>query len=314
MTISESEIKRAFQKNYGLAVKALVPLAGFYDKNYQVVVQGETFFLKMYGFDALPSIRFQLSLIQKCVKAGLPVAALVPTKDQKMYFKVGKYHGSLQKFLAGKQLRAVKKTETVMEEVGGVLGKIHALTRGKRFEGKDWKTYPWDLSQFSLMVKDYAKIKSRLPAELALLIEEVVADWKSQRSSLDKMRKGIVHNDYHAGNILMAKGTCTGVVDFGDSMRTWYAADVAIACAHICFKGVKNPEKYMQAFLKGYSRYFQLNRLELGYLALLMRMRAVCVVVGLMVRSKEDEPGLYQSLFVEQVEFLKRFSSLKNRS
>ena len=311
--LTEHEIKTALSSWYGMEPDSLALLNGFYDKNYLVKVGRESFFLKIYGFDKLPAIRFQLSFIDACVKAGLPMAAVMPTRTGKSFFAVGDHYGSLQVCLSGKQLRLGRLTTGMMEEVGGILGKIHKLTKGKTFPGKNWKKYPWDLSQFDLVIRDFRKVRERLPENLASLIEGVVADWNSHAVELKKMRKGIIHGDYHGGNILVAKGACSGVVDFGDAMRGWYAGDVAIALAHVCFKGKGDPKDFMRAFLVGYSNHFRLNALETNALPLLIRMRAATAIVEIVDASKHNEQELYGKMFKEQMAVLQYLEGQKLR-
>ena len=97
----EPYIKRILMKNFGLSAIRLIPLSGYYDQNFKVVSERGVFFLKVYGFDMLPSIRFQLDLMRACREARFPVAKILPNRNGRLYFRMGKHYGSLQEFLPG---------------------------------------------------------------------------------------------------------------------------------------------------------------------------------------------------------------------
>ena len=311
MKINEEKLKSLLKKNYGILVKTLTPLNGFYDKNYKITTASANYFIKIYGFDKLPSIKFQLDFLSKCFKYGLPVAKVIQTNSKTSYFKIDKTYGILQEFLGGEQLRNIKINHSVVTDIGFILGSIHKLSHRSNFIGKKWKRYQWDLAQFNIVVKDYYKIKNIIPSWISDLIDEVIIEWKSNKIKLAKLRKGSIHNDFQGRNILVAKDGKISIVDFGDAINSWYIADIAISLAHICFT-VKQPSIFIKSFLRGYQKQFKLLKLEKDFLPLLMKMRAVTAIVE--IQLLKGKKGIFHPPDNQLVNLLKYFKDTKAKN
>lgn len=85
----------------------------------------------------------------------------------------------------------------------------------------------------------------------------------------DAERYGLIHHDLHPGNLLRV-GDRLAVLDFGDSMRHWYAYDIAIA-AQAASMSVRNREerpafvtRFLDAFADGYAEADKLPAEEWG--------------------------------------------------
>lgn len=278
--ISENVIEKMLKKEYGLKTVKLFRLQGFFDQNYKVTAPGKKMFLKIYREDSKAIVKFQIDFIKKCQTAGLPVAKIISTLDAKDQTIIVNYPVTLQEFLPGKKFNSLPKTLPLFKHAGSILGKIHQLTAEQKFLGKTKKSVPWDLVQFNTVVSNYKKVESHLSPRLVDLILTVFNTWKSEKSELKKLRQGIIHGDYHAANILGIENKITAVTDFADANFSWYAADIAIALAHLVYwsKGVK-PEPAVKAFLIGYTKYFPLPEQERKCLPLLMKMRSATVII-----------------------------------
>ncbi len=296
MNVTDTEIKEALFRDFGMEDVTFVPLSGYYDKNFKVTTPKETFFLKVYGFDALPFVLFQLDVMERCVQAGFPVARLIKTKRDASYFVVGDKSASLQEFLPGIPVAEAPHDVELMEELGQVLGRMHRLISRQEFKGESWKKYPWDLSQFELVSGDYTQVRDSFPKQTVVLIDNVFAEWTKSSDILSMMRKGVVHNDYHAWNILVSGKKVSAITDFGDAMYSWYAGDVAIALAHLCFEELNSTDVFVGHFLRGYEREFVLDDMEKSNLPLLIQMRAVTAMVEIALDSQKLAHGMYTDI------------------
>lgn len=302
--LKSEELQKALEANFPFRVKKVKRLSGFYDANFSIVTDKGSRFVKVYGGDTLPSITFQIDFIEHLYKGRIPVGKVVETVKGKKYFPVLNTYGIVQTFLKGEHVDEKTISPKLLENLGAMLGKIHKVTKGKKFKGKKWKVYPWDLSQFALTAKNLPKVKKHLSADTYRLCEKVISDWKERLKGLSTLKKGVAHNDFHGKNILVEKNKCVGITDFGDSMYTWYAADIAVALMHLCFFAPR-PDKNIQAFLKGYSRYFKLTPNELQYIPLLMRMRAYLVTVEITNQFGDKPLGMYRTFFKYAANVLK---------
>jgi len=304
MRISEKQLISDIKSNYGLLVGRVVPLSGFYDKNYKIRADGKSYFLKIYGLDKLPSILFQIGLISRLTQSGFPAAEVITTIAGVKFCRCCGHYAVLQEFLPGRQLRKIKIDSRLVRRAGSLLGELHKFTYKKKFFGQTWKKYPWDLAQFHLVTSDYLKVRRLLSQNINRLIRQVITEWRARKSQLSKMRPGIVHNDFHGGNILLSGDQRLSIVDFGDAGRSWYIADVAVAMAHICFLRA-NYGELIRAFLSGYEKKFSIPSSEKLNLSLLMRMRAVTYIVETSLFMRKQRHELYSKTMTVQINLLK---------
>jgi Ser/Thr protein kinase RdoA (MazF antagonist) len=304
MDFNKTGIKNTLIKKYNIQPTAIIRLDGFYDANYKIFTFQRNYFFKIYGIDKLPSVIFQVDFINKSRLAGLSVAKIIRTLGNKYYINIQGYYAVLQEYIEGEQLSELNINKRLIKQIGEILGRLHKLTYGKKFLGKSWKKYVWDLAQFSLVVSDYLKIKNHLSPDLNNLVEPIIGQWKLKVKNLDKMRKGVVHNDYHHNNILIKKDKVVGIIDFGDSIYSWFAGDLAIALSHLNFNNKENFFRLIKSFLTGYEKNFKLNRLEKNNLIFLIKMRAVGAIIEITLLKKQKE-NLYKKILKSQIKVLK---------
>jgi Ser/Thr protein kinase RdoA (MazF antagonist) len=73
----------------------------------------------------------------------------------------------------------------------------------------------------------------------------------------------VIHNDGNDHNILVdKKGETTGIIDFGDMVYSFQAAEPAVCMAYVGL-GKDDPFMSMAQVLKGYHSYYALNDSEL---------------------------------------------------
>ena len=292
-------------KSYGLKKVKLEKLPGFYDQNFLVYSLGKTYFFKIYGFDTESSIRFQLSFAELLFSNNLPVAEVLPNLKGRDYSKFGKHFTVLQKILPGTVLRKHQIKSKVAFQLGEVLGKIHKSVDGVKLPGKTYKKYIWDLRQFKLIPPLLPKVQKYFSSEAVTLIKQVFEDWKQCLPQLQKLKVGYVHNDLHDNNLFYQKGKITGIVDFGDSMLSWYLADLAIPIVQ--FRKVKNHKQFLENLIRGYKTKFKLPEKEFLLLPLLIRMRCVGVMIGITYELGSQKIPMYQEFLDRTIIILKKF-------
>ena len=70
---------------------------------------------------------------------------------------------------------------------------------------------------------------------------------------------GLIHNDFHQGNLIITKDGTITTIDFDDCAYNWYAQDIAVAFYHAywqhsSYNGNNKafPHTFMNHFFKGY--------------------------------------------------------------
>ncbi|MBI5529919.1 MAG: phosphotransferase [Candidatus Doudnabacteria bacterium] len=307
----ENLVIKKLETLYGFDVKEIKPLRGFYDFNYYVLTQQGEFFVKIFGKDKLLNIKFQIELIQFLKKKGFPVAEVVENNLKEFYFNTGRNFAFVQEWFKGRTLKEIKLTKSLLKNIGAMLAGIHIASTKKKFKFNPWKKYVWDAAQFNLVKTDFRKVSRILPKNLQTLVLKVFEDWNKNKSNLFLLPKGVSHNDFHGGNLLIKNDKIIGILDFGDALETWYSADLANALAFICFSS-KKPLNLSRYLTEGYLTRRKLSTEEKKYLPLLIKMRAAALAVEIPLEMKHKDRSFYQKIYKQSIFILNYFNSNKN--
>jgi hydroxylysine kinase len=162
--------------------------------------------------------------------------------------------------------------------VGETLARLQHATRDFAHPG-DGRVSAWD----TLHLPDLAPLIVHVdaPAHRALLEQVVAAFLEHVQPRVAALRTQVVHNDFNGSNILVDDdhpGYVTGIIDFGDAVRTAVAVDLATALSYhlpsapaaLSDADVLAPSR---ALVAGYLRAGELIEPERELLAQLMRAR-----------------------------------------
>ena len=111
---------------------------------------------------------------------------------------------------------------------------------------------------------------------------------QSIEPALYKLRSQVIYNDLNSSNVLVDPrdtATITGIIDFGDMVKSPLVVDVAVAAAYLCEEG-ENPLAGIVGFLSGYSRVRSLKQEEVELIYDLIIMRNVMTIVITHWRAK----------------------------
>jgi len=104
---------------------------------------------------------------------------------------------------------------------------------------------------------------------------------KYTKPALENVRSQVIYNDLHSGNVLVDPEDplrLTGIIDFGDIVKSPLVIDVAVASAYLV-NDDDVPLAKIQAFLAGYSKVRPLQHDEVDLLYDLILTRNVMTVV-----------------------------------
>ena len=117
--------------------------------------------------------------------------------------------------------------------------------------------------------RDFAWDSGRLDLVRPLLAsfpaEELTAtfDWFDS-SDLGSLPRQVIHNDFHPGNVLIADGVVSGIIDFGDVVYTARVVDLSLA---LCYFGES------EEFVAGFERTVRLSPEEHAVIPMLIAAR-----------------------------------------
>ncbi len=212
---------------------------------------------------------------------GLPVPRVIPTLDGRAEARIvldGTAHfARLLTFVEGTPFLQLRLSPEQRGRLGGSLARLGLALRGFSHPAAD-HALPWDLRQAE-GVRGYVEAvadpacRTAARAVLDRFADHVVP-------ILARLRMQAVHNDFSPHNVLVAAadpGQVSGILDFGDLVRTQLVNDVAIgACYQVdAERGALLGEA---DFVAGYHRAVALLPDELDVLFDLVKLRHVLTV------------------------------------
>ncbi len=286
LPVSAAKAEWIAQAFYGLQARATM-LSGEKDSNFYVQAEDNSeFLLKIISPGEDPQVtNFHTSALLHVALAdpSIPVQRVVPTLDGQMDFRLpfddeGERAVRLVTFARGVLQRNTENSAAQARAVGSILAQLQLALSDFGHHAADHELL-WDL-------KHAAKLKGHL----RVIPNQQKRDWLEGQLGrfesktlpvLSELRTQIVHNDLNSDNVVVGPADptlVTGVLDFGDMVRTAVVADVAVGAAYQLFAG-DNPLHGALYFLEGFCSKRKLNSVELEILYDLIMTRMVTRLV-----------------------------------
>ena len=190
-------------------------------------------------------------------------------KDGRTYFV------RLVEYLDGQFLKDSLMGNAAHEKLGIFLGTLSHSLAGFFHSAAD-REFEWDVRATKLIKSrlDYLKSKSDKK-----IITHFLNEYEKNILPIEnELRMAVIHNDGNDHNILVDKnGETTGIIDFGDMVYSYQAAEPAVCMAYLGLEK-ENAFTPMAQVLKGYHSCFSLNYSELKSVIYLVCIR-LCISV-----------------------------------
>lgn len=272
-----------------LSVKILKCLSKMYDfkmanlhfiqkvKNevYSYGKEGGIYFLRIscegkeQAKQVMTEVDWILFLSQKGVQVTMPVASVNGRYVEQLEYE-GKWYTAIvfeaaQGMTWGFYQRNIHDSESHFR-LGALMGKIHRIT--KEYHGAiERETFE------KVMVKDIFGVLDKFKEHIEFyqegkkMVHKIICLPKLPESY------GLLHNDFHAGNIAVKKGNYT-LLDFDNSIWGWYSYDIAVALHNILvninLSKQSNPYEIGQFIVKNFlTGYLSENFLDSYWLGLI---------------------------------------------
>lgn len=272
------EVRSFVQRRYGLNILQL-PIrfeSGLENTNYLITAsKGEKYVFKIYEELQIPTITFELSFLQYCKNAGLPVQTIVHSVqgNERVFFR--KKPAVLLSYISGNNLREQSLNPTLAKKIGELIASFHLKAASFQVKGNPLRIHYWDLAQFLVNEQRLSAVPSRLQKK----VKKGIAEYRHIMHVLKQCRKGIIHNDFNQENVIVSGRKVMGIIDFGDTIETILVADIAIAFAHLCFLQSK-PLICCKEMYQAYTKKKSLNRVEQGVLFSLVKARFITGIIN----------------------------------
>jgi len=299
-SLSVEEACRIAESRFGVGECAATELASERDQNFRLVTSdGSAYVLRIAHPDELPEVLdFQNQALARlsASRAAGWVPSLRPSVDGTLTVRVesalGIHQVRLGNYLDGVPLgAAVEVPETLAEQVGELLGLVDAVFEDFEHPAMDRFLY-WD-SQHALetIEENLRFVEDRGKRQL---LDQFVIPFRDRfLPSTGELRRSVIHNDANDYNLLVDEAVrptrLTGLIDFGDMVRTFTACEVANASAYLMMEK-DDPDSIAARVVRGYHRSFSLSDSECHCLGYLIAIR-LCLSVSNSARQKHQAPG-----------------------
>jgi Ser/Thr protein kinase RdoA (MazF antagonist) len=283
----EKEIKDRFHegilqeamRRYGIGEGEIQLLDGFESFMYEFQQDGGDYILRLAHTRrrSVELIQGEVDWINFLAAGGAGVARAVLSRQGKLVEAVEDGRGG--QFLAtafvkarGDHPRGAVWTPEFYERYGGALGRIHALS--KRYQPADptWRRPEWD---DPIMMQ----VESLLPPSEAITVaryQELMAHL--QALPKDSEGYGLIHQDFHSGNLFVDEEGRITAFDFDDCVYSWYIYDIAMVLFYAALwaeDAAAFTEAFMPRFLQGYRRENLLDPVWLADMPHFLKLREI---------------------------------------
>ena len=287
--------------HYGIHAR-VHPLVSERDQNFRLDADdGKRYTLK-FSNDAeqLQVVDFQNQALLHIEKqdASLPLPRVIPGLDGQLHCSVeraGKTHFvRILSWVEGVILNDTKAGAALANRLGRVLARLGLALKGFDHPGSN-PPLLWDMKRAAGLRDLLVYIEEPVLRQLASkTLDQFVSKVKPK---LDTLRTQVIHSDMHMDNVLMDKAQpdqISGLIDFGDLVKSPLIIDLAIAAAYQLSDG-DDPLSGALPMIAGYHAIRPLQDVEMELLTDLIRTR---LITSLLISSYRV------TLFPENREYL----------
>ena len=298
---------------WGLAAPAARDLGSHQDRNFLITTDDARYVLKVAN-TAIPdeSLDAQnagmLAVGHLPIRVPRPVASLGGALREVVDLSGSPHSVRLLTFVAGSPMTGPGYLAPVTaRQFGALAGQVSGALAGFSHPGAALPSQ-WDVRRSPQVVRDL--LGSLDPA----LGQRVAALSAASQKSLDELSADlplqVIHADVTDFNVVADPGPDArlipaGIIDFGDLMHTWRAAEAAVTLCALLVKDSRAPLRIAEDVLAGFLSQQPLTTAELEALWPMVAARACAGLVSTahQLRSEPDNAYLHDNLAVDRAVF-----------
>ncbi len=219
-------------------------------RHRKMVVETEAgkFLAKTYKNDPITvdALYFQHNLANHLLANQLPVARIQKTRDGHTFVCMDSWAMELQQFIEGGPMAITENTLTVS---GSALGRYHQVCQGLPAPPRDARKWRFSEVPRETFQNFYRHaLQERDDPNLRQHCNNLVAFLQHAGEMLDIDKRyafeiGIIHGDWHGGNLLFVNEELKGIIDMEFAGDGCYLEDIAYAVSNLCIRTTANPQK-----------------------------------------------------------------------
>lgn len=265
------------------------------DDTFRVVTGGgKKFVLKIANPDE-PSeeIDFQHGILRHIESrdSTVPIPRIINTRDGRDMFQITDVDGSLRyvrmlTFIDGTPLDETQSNPRERVEIGKMLARLRYGTEGFSHMAED-RYYAWDVQNLLTLEHLLDEVDDK---DQRNVLSQGLERFRLIEPSLRRCRTQVLHNDFSKSNIVVDHDDpvfVKGIIDFGDSVKTAIAVDVATALLNQLPETPSNDLFYRgRDVVEGYLSIAELTEKELALIPHLVMARVVTRALLTLWRTK----------------------------
>jgi hydroxylysine kinase len=253
----------------------LTALASERDLNFRLEAGDGTYVVKLANPaepEAMTDFQSRAFLHVAARDPALPVQRLLPLGDGRIWLPLPQGRLRVFTWLEGMPLHAAPRSEAQSRSIGQGLARLTAALADFDHPAAD-HVLLWDIRQVPLL----AGLADSIPdPSLKADVSGFITGFSQKiRAPLNQMPRQIVHADFNPHNLLVDQTNpdeLSGILDFGDMVRTPRICDLAVAASYHAAGGDLTP---MLALVEGYTQVLPLDAAEIALLYDLIAARMV---------------------------------------
>ncbi len=265
-------LARLVAAHWGLT-GTLTPLTSERDLNHRLDTAGASYTVKLSNQAEAPALTdFQTRALLHTASAdpGLPTPRVLPTKDGHPIAFLPESTLRLLTWCPGTPVAHLPRTEALARATGAALARLTTALEDFDHPAAD-HILLWDLRQFPRL----APLMPALPEDLRPTAQAFLHHFEANIApALTRLPHQIVHADFNPHNLLAdpaQPNTLTGILDFGDMVRSHRICDLATACSYQI--DPDDPLRLLSPLLSAYHAHLPLTEAETALLPSLITAR-----------------------------------------
>ena len=261
--------------HWGLSGR-LTPLTSERDLNHRLDTPEGRFVVRLTNpAEPAEMTDFQTRAHQHVAQAApaLPVQRVVPLNDTRAILPLAEGRLRVLTWLPGTTLADSPRSTRQTAALGTALATLTAALETFSHPAADHSLL-WDIRNLPALA---TKLPTIPDPTLRRFAETFVTDFTARISPvLDRMPRQVVHADFNPHNLLVAPHqpeTLTGILDFGDMVRTPRICDLAVAASY--HAGHPDALAHLHALIFAYDSRLPLSRDEIALLPDLITARMI---------------------------------------
>ena len=318
--LPQEAILSVLEHQYGLT-GTLEPLAGERDQNHRLTTpDGKRFVSKISSLHedaAVIDFQIRALLHLEQMDPGLAVPKLLRTRDGQVMASISDQAGRphpfrLLGYLPGipfgnslPSLEGLKKIGAFQGRLSRALGNFHHEA-ARHF-------MPWDISNGLVFNEN---LFEEAGSDIQALVSRFLPHLKSITfPALPGLRRQVIHNDCHDGNLLRAdeqSDEVIGAIDFGDMIEAPLVQDIAVSMASFV-RERRDQLEVLGALARGFHGVYPLedSEFKLIYDLVIMRLVLALLLIDFRLRTNENPPVDLVEEAPQILDSLDRFGDLE---